>query len=63
MNEYTVYLDFETFTNLSSGLNPTAKWEVTNNIKNATKEYIVKHEGVDYRITLDEKDNLILEKI
>jgi len=58
-NTLPIHLPYHEFQNLNSGINPTAKFEIIEEIKKG-EVYIVSHEGVEYRLVVDEHDNLSL---
>jgi len=62
MNKEKVYISYSDYESLNSGINPTAKWQVIEDIK-IGKEYIVERAGSEFRAKVDEAENLILEHL
>lgn len=63
LNKYfypPVQIEYNVFKDLNLGLNPTSKWEITENIKD-NQVYTVNHQNVVYKLTIDEEDNLLLK--
>jgi hypothetical protein len=55
-----IYLSYEAFQDLSAGINPIMKTELTEAIKKGSI-YIVRHEGITFLVVVDKQGNLLLK--
>ncbi len=61
LSAISTHLSYQSYQDIESGINPTAKWEMVEEIKR-NKQYIVNLDGLEYIVVLDQEENLCLTR-